>query len=212
MGTRIVFLVAIVCLFLVSPTATSQEQKSKPPNASKWSTPDSIPLEIKGDRIGESFEYFKTHYPQAECHDESREVRFCFQKTDISLASHSVTPCPKSPIELFLLNVCMHEGLIAGFHKNNLHVLSYTFRTLDETEDLARTCAAFQTKYGKPDLNSETECSWNRKNSSGEIEQELSIEVSKLDIPYAVHSGDIEYKRVFFLEAVLRDPRPSKDI
>jgi hypothetical protein len=94
-----------------------------------------------------------------------------------------------------------------------LNPLSYTFRTLDETEDLARTCAAFQAKYGSPDMKSDTDCSWHRKNRRGEIEQELSLKVSKVSLPYNIkQSGEVELRDVSFLEVVLRDTRPSKDI
>jgi hypothetical protein len=109
--------------FLLLAPISVPAQHKQPATQRPSSVPDPIPLEIKGDFIGESFEDFKTHYPRAECDDESREVRVCSQKADISLANHHVTPCPqsepKSGIELFLLNVCMHEGLIAGFHKNS---------------------------------------------------------------------------------------------
>jgi hypothetical protein len=202
-------------VLLLAANSVSVQQK-RPATQLPSSVPDPIPLEIKGDHIGESFEDFKTHYPKAECNDESREVRVCSQKADISLANHHVTPCPQSPpksgVEIFLMNVCMYEGLIAGFHKNSLNPLSYTFRTLDETEDLARTCAAFQAKYGSPDLKSDTECSWYWKNRGGEIEQELSIKVWKQRLPYIEQSGEVEFKQVSFLEVVLRNTRPSKDI
>ncbi len=123
-----------------------------------------IPLEIKGDYIGETVEQFTTHYPDATCKNKTANVRVCTQPRGDSLADVHTddSACDHHSY------ACQRQGVQARFNKGHLESIVYRFYGLD---DYMTFCDAFAAKYGKPthDLDKDKEglgCLWEQGESS----------------------------------------------
>jgi hypothetical protein len=166
------------------------------------------PLEIKGDRIGETVAQFTAHHPNAKCKEESPDIRECYQRTGVTLADLTTLPSTcNPPTNLYWNGVCNTEGLVARFSKDKLKELTYRFY-VNEAVSYAQSntlevCRAFTTKYGKPDDGDGIQtCDWDMKNEE-EIEQYLFATTQHFKI-----AG----KDAAFTTVMLSAISPSKDI
>jgi hypothetical protein len=167
------------------------------------------PLELKGDRIGETIAQFTAYHPNAKCEDRTPNIRECSQRTGVSLAGlptlGSTCDPPASP---YWHDVCGLVGLFANFHEDKLSDLSYRFYINGAVNDVqintSVTCDAFTKKYGKPDLgDGHHACNWFIKNKDEEIEQSLLV---------STENSKIGGKDAVFTVVVLAHTAPSKDI
>jgi hypothetical protein len=151
---------SLALAIILFASLTSAQQQKQPPGEHKSFVPDPVPLEIKGDRIGETVAQFKIHYPNAGCGDRTPEIHVCSQTQNVSLAgltteSEACSP-PQTGTPWHWL--CTMQGVQARFYKGKLQEITYTFAG-DFTHTL---CEAFAEKYGKPRDKVKGRCSWAR--------------------------------------------------
>ena len=177
MNLSILTLAFTVPLLAANSVPTNQQPATQLPP----SVPVPIPLEIKGDRIGETLDQFKAHYPKSACEERAPNIFDCTQKQGISLAGNTDlgTTCDP-PTTDYWRTACDGQGLIAHFETGTLTSLAYRFWINGAKNDVQittqATCDAFAKKYGQPDSPSGRDgCVWLRKNKDGEIEQTLLI-------------------------------------
>jgi hypothetical protein len=116
------------------------------------------PLEIKGDRIGESIAQFTAHYPNAKCDDPKPVLELCSQTQNVSLGEVTTESAACNPPQTSVSSeaVCTGQGVHATFYAGQLRIITYTF-----AGDFAQSvCATFITKYGKPRDELKGGCSW----------------------------------------------------
>src|SRR4029077_9499413 len=102
------------------------------------------PLEIKGDRIGETLAQFTAHYPNAKCDDQTPVVKICSQTQNVSLAELTTESASCNQPQGSWKLICEAQGVHATFYKGQLRKLIYNFYG-DSVEEL---CDAFSAKYG----------------------------------------------------------------
>jgi hypothetical protein len=168
------------------------------------------PLELKGDRLGESVAQFTARHPNASCkQDENPDIRNCYQRKGVSLADlptlGSTCDPPSTP---YWHDVCGMVGLYAKFSSDKLTLLSYTFWVNGATNDVqvstSSACDAFTEKYGKPDVgDGQHGCSWSVGDKDGKTLQLLSV---------STQNSKIGGRDAVFTSVMLADSAPSRDI
>jgi hypothetical protein len=168
------------------------------------------PLELKGDRLGESVAQFTVRHPNASCKlDENPDIRTCYQRKGVSLADlptlGSTCDPPSTP---YWQDVCAMVGLYAKFSSDKLTLLTYTFWVNGAVSDVqvstSSACDAFKEKYGKPDVgDGQHGCSWFAGDKDGKTLQFLSVSTENSEI------GGMD---AVFTSVMLADSVPSRDI
>jgi hypothetical protein len=167
------------------------------------------PLEIKGDRVGETVAQFRVHNPNAKCENQSASVVDCSQKSGVSLAGLPTwgQTCDP-PTTTYWTEVCNAMGVAATFSDNHLSRLSYIFYVGAGTDingaemHTWTTCDVFAKKYGKPDTgDSHHACSWVVKDKDGELEQALVVSSMHLRL----EGQDAVFTSVLLSQALSRD-------
>jgi hypothetical protein len=166
------------------------------------------PLEIKGDRVGETVAQFKAHYPNAKCENQSSSVLDCSQKSGVSLASLPTWGTCDTPTTTYWTEVCNVTGVAATFSDNHLSHLSYNFYIGAGTDTSSAdmytwsTCDAFSKKYGKPDTgDGHRVCSWNVTDKDSEPAQALVVSSMHLKLD----GQDAVFTSVMLWEALSKD-------
>jgi hypothetical protein len=194
-------------MILLACTPLVGQQKKQTTQGTK-DTPAPIPLEIKGDRIGESIEQFTAHFPKAECENKSPEIRNCFQSEGFSVAGLTdMAGTCHPPTTSYWHAVCQMISLGATFEKGKLTSLGYNFwvngAENSEESSTRATCDAFAVKYGKPFYQNKDVCMWTYESQDGDTEQILSVET---------HRSKVGGQLAVFTYVQLFAARPSKDI
>jgi hypothetical protein len=150
------------------------------------------PLEIKGDRIGETVQQFTEHYPNATCKDESSVARVCTQLRGVSLAD-VVTDDRACEHQKY---ACDRQGLQARFHKGRLESITYRFYGMN----YRIFCDAFAAKYGKPNHDYE------------QYKEGLGCSWQQDEVWLSAWGGKVPKRDLEFAVIMLADDTPSKDI
>jgi hypothetical protein len=116
------------------------------------------PLEVKGDRIGETIAQFTAHYPNAKCEDQTSVLKNCSQTQNVSLGQVTTDSAACNPPQIGTSweQVCTRQGVHATFYEGQLRIITYTFAG-DFTQSV---CDAFIARYGKPRDKLKGGCSW----------------------------------------------------
>ena len=190
MNLKALSLASAIVLFATSPMLG--QQKKEAATAPKSFVPDRLPLEIKGDRIGETVEQFLSHFPNARCINKSADVRFCWQTKGVLLGD-AVTDDSACEHHRYY---CDKQGVGASFRKGRMDSLTYRFFGSVHFREF---CRAFAAKYGKPDHDYALEAP---------VGKDLGCYWKQGDVSLFIYSGKVPTHPVI----MLTNEAPSKDI
>jgi hypothetical protein len=153
---------ALVFLMASFPLYAQQPQPSEettPPEQKSSALGKDI-NQLKGDRLGESLDSFKTNHPKAQCKKRDSALTDCHVWDEVSIAGVSargVEKCsseaPDSPPAMNCL-----QGIEAHFVSELLAGLSYLLEGDDGSKGLI--VSAFKQQYGPPTSEGQDQVMW----------------------------------------------------
>jgi hypothetical protein len=123
--------------------------------AFQFGSSDSKPLELQGDKLGESLAAFISRHPKAQCEASTTKRKNCYQWDDISIFGFSAHPAPGCSPATRSSAGCA-QGLSAQFTDGRLVMLIYAVVGLEKEPAVS----ILKKEYGKPQIDTPDGTIW----------------------------------------------------
>ncbi|HXJ04287.1 MAG TPA: hypothetical protein VNH65_04265 [Candidatus Acidoferrum sp.] len=153
-------LIVLSQIFLLTTALTAAPQ---------FRSTSSVPFELQGDKLGESFATFISQHPKAHCEDSTKTRKNCYQWDDISIFGFTAHPGPGCTPAKHSSPVCV-QGLSAQFAEGRLIMLIYAVAGKDKQPAVA----SLRKEYDAPVIDTPEGTIWLGSGSST-----LSVVVGK---------------------------------